>query len=53
MEMVCHVPVAQQAVMIMMMSLLSRSSVCFSVCLRILQNAPQNTKISWGAPQTP
>ena len=33
-----QVPVAQQA---MLMSLFSRSSVCFSVCLR--HNAPQNT----------
>ena len=40
MEMVSSVPVAQQAMMIMMMSLFSKSSVCFSVCLRMHQNAP-------------
>ena len=37
------VPVAQQAMRIMMMTLLSRSSVCFSVCFRMQQNVPQNT----------
>ena len=49
MEMVSSVPVAQQAVMIMMMSLFSRSSVCFSVCLRVHLNAPKINKISWGS----
>ena len=43
MEMVSSVPVAQQAMMILMMSLFSRNSVCFSVCLRMHQNTPQNT----------
>ena len=40
MEMVSPVPVAQQVMMIMMMSLFS-SALCFSVCLRMYQNAPQ------------
>ena len=42
MEMVFSVPVVQQTMMILMMSF-SRSSVCFSVCLRVHKNAPQNT----------
>ena len=43
MEMVSSVLVAQQAMIILMMSLFSRSYVCFSVCLRMHQNALQNT----------
>ena len=46
MEMVSSAPVAQQAMMILVMSLFSRSSVCFSVYLRMHQNAPK-VKISW------
>ena len=46
MEMASSVQVAQQAVMIMMMRLFSISSLCFSVWLRMHQNAPQNT---WGS----
>ena len=42
------VPVAQQVIMMMMMSLFSRSSACFSVYLRMHQNAPQKTKITIG-----
>ena len=39
METVSSVPVAQQAVIIMVMSLFSRSSVCFDLCMS--QNAPE------------
>ena len=46
MEMVSSVPVAQQTMM-MMVSLFSRSSVCFSVCLRMHHRTPKITKISW------
>ena len=42
MEMVSSVPVDQQAITILMMSLFSRSTVCFSVCLR----TPKMTKIA-------
>ena len=49
MEIVSSVPVAQQAMTIMMMSLFSRSSVCFSVCLRMHLRTPKITKISWGS----
>ena len=39
--MVSSVPVAQQAMMVLMMSLFWSSCLCFSVCLRMHQNAPQ------------
>ena len=47
MEMVSSVPVAQQAMMMMMMSLFSRSSVCFSVCLRMHLRTPKIMKTYW------
>ena len=48
MEMVSSVPLVQQAMMIMTMSLFSRSSVCFSVCLR---KAPECTSEHLKSPE--
>ena len=45
MEMVSSVLVAQQAMIILMMSLFSRISVCFSACM------PQNTRMRLRAPE--
>ena len=54
MEMVSSVPVAQQAMVIMIIRFFSRSSVCFSVHLRMHLRTPKFTKISWGRmPQDP
>ena len=51
MEMVSSVPVAQQAMIILMMSLFSRSSACVLLCMP--QSAPECIKFSWGCmPQT-
>ena len=52
---VSSVLVAQQAMMITMISLFSRTSVCFSVCLRMHQNVPQNTQnlLAEHAPKPP
>ena len=49
MEMVFSVPVVWQAMMILMMSLFSRNSVCFSVCLRMRLRTPKIIKIFWGS----
>ena len=45
--MVFSVPVAQQSMMIMM-NFFSRSSVCFSLCLRMHLRTSKIPKISWG-----
>ena len=49
MEMVSSVPVAQQAMMIMMMRLFSRSSLCFSVCLGMHLRTPKSPKFLGGS----
>ena len=46
MEMVSSVPVAQQAMTFLMKSLFSRSSVCFSVCLKAPECASEHLNLS-------
>ena len=54
MEMVSSVPAAQQAMMILMMSLFSQEALCAALYLRMCLRTPEIIKISWGAcPQTP